>query len=37
MDDRALHDAALLCMQTAFAAVMPAEELMALPALKSRR
>lgn len=37
MDDPALHDAALLCMQTAFAAVMPAEELMALPALKAPR
>ncbi len=32
MDDPALHDAALLCMRTAFGFVMTSEELMKLPA-----
>lgn len=37
MDDPALHEAALLCMRTAFAFVMPAAQLMALPALQSQK
>ena len=36
MDDPALHDAALLCMQTAFAAVMPAEVQIGSSAMKMR-
>lgn len=31
MDDPALHDAAIACMRTAFAFVMPSAELMAMP------
>ena len=34
MDAPALHDAALLCIRTAFGFVMPSEAVMALPELK---
>ena len=36
MDAPQLHDAALLCIRTAFGFVMPSAELMALPELQSR-
>ncbi len=36
MDDPALHDAALLCIRTAFGFVMTAREVMALPELQAR-
>jgi ureidoacrylate peracid hydrolase len=36
MDAPALHDAALLCIRTAFGFVMTSQEVMALPELQAR-